>query len=69
MSTYMIKLTDVAGEARAMFGDQADYVAGRKLPDHDWRFEIIFESGAQISMNSDADATQVAAAIDREKSR
>jgi hypothetical protein len=56
-----IKLVDVAGAAREMFGDAADEIAGRRLPEHDWRFEVTTDAGSRINFHSDATAEHVAA--------
>lgn len=56
-----IKLVDVAASAREMFGAAADEIAGRRLPEHDWRFEVTTAAGARISFHSDATAEHVAA--------
>lgn len=63
-------LVDVAAQARETFGEEgAAFLAGRPLPDHDWRFEIRYETrtggAGQITMSRGATAGQVAALIER----
>lgn len=61
MDGLTIRLVDVAAEAREMYGDNADYIAGRTLPEHEWRFEVTTGSGARCSFHLGATAEHIAA--------
>jgi hypothetical protein len=54
-----IRIVDLAAKARAVYGDQADYVAGRTLPEHDYRFEVVEANGTRISFAEAATAAYV----------
>lgn len=44
-----IKLVDVTEEARLLFGEKAEYIAGRPLPPTDIRFEVTAECDGRKS--------------------
>lgn len=62
-NTPNITVIDVAMDARMLWGDKADYVAGRILPDHDYRFELRYPDGARATMHVGAMAGDVAADV------
>jgi hypothetical protein len=49
-----------------MYGAKADYVAGRPLPEHDWRLEANTPTGGEITFSRGATAEDVAAYWRRE---
>jgi hypothetical protein len=55
-----IRVVDVAARAREMYGDQAAFVAGRPLPEHDYRFEAVSITGANVTFGATATAAYVA---------
>jgi hypothetical protein len=61
-----IRIVDVAAQARKMYGAKADYVAGRPLPEHDWRLEANTPTGGEITFSRGATAEDVAAYWRRE---
>lgn len=46
---FTIRIIDVAERARLLYGDNAEYVVGQPLPEHDYRFEVIFGNGSRAS--------------------
>lgn len=42
-----------------MYGDRADEVAGRKLPEHEYRFQVHFDSGARTTFHYGATADHI----------
>lgn len=56
-----IRIVDVAARARELFGDQADYIAGRPLPEHDYRFEVGSVDGRCMTFGNGDTAAHVAA--------
>lgn len=60
-----IGLVDIAAEAREMYGEDADKIAGRKLPEHEWRFEVTFPDGSRATMHYEASAAHVQAYVER----
>lgn len=45
-----IRIIDVVAQARELFGEEgAAQIAGRPLPEHDYRFEIIASNGTRKS--------------------
>lgn len=61
----MITLVDIAAECREVYGERADEVANRKLPEHEWRFELKFDDGTEATLHVGATAADVAAYLDR----
>lgn len=59
-----ISMVDIAAEAREMYGEHADEIAGRKLPEHEWRFELRFRNGGRASMHFGATADDLQAYIE-----
>jgi len=59
------QLVNTAAEARAMFGgaEQANYIAGRQLPDEEWRWVIDFPDGGRTTLWVGATEADVAAEI------
>lgn len=54
-----VTIIDVAAQAREMFGDNADLIAGRQLAEHDYRFEAVTATGGRVTFHSDATAEHV----------
>jgi DNA-binding CsgD family transcriptional regulator len=44
-----IRVIDIAAATREMYGEAANHVAGRVLPEHEYRFQIIWPSGTRES--------------------
>jgi hypothetical protein len=61
-----VTVIDVADSARQLYGDNADYIAGRKLPEHDYRFSAQTPTGGEITFNAGATAEDIAAYWQRE---
>lgn len=40
-----VRIIDVAADARRLYGDKADEIAGGPLPEHDYRFEVTADNG------------------------
>lgn len=55
-----IWLVDLAAEARKAYGEQANEIVGRELPEHDWRFEMIRSDGSRVTFAAGATAEYVA---------
>lgn len=64
----VIGVVDVAAHAREIFGDKADLIAGRPMPETDWRFEATLPNGASVTFHRGATAEHVAAYLAREAS-
>jgi hypothetical protein len=64
-----VTIIDVAAQAREMYGDDADLIAGGKLPDHDWRLEVVTPAGASVTLHRGATAADVAAHLAWEATR
>lgn len=59
--TPQLQVVDVAAQAREMYGNEAaSFIAGRQLPEHDFRFEVLTITGAQITFHADATAEDIA---------
>lgn len=61
-----IQMVDVAAEARDAYGEHANEIAGRELPDHEWRFELSFRgpgTTGKATMHHGATADDVQAYI------
>lgn len=51
-----IKLVDVAEEVRLLYGEKAEYIAGRPIPEKDLRFEVTAErDGRKSTLSCPAD--------------
>jgi hypothetical protein len=61
-----IAVVDIADTARRLYGDNADYIAGRPLPAHDFRLTAKTPTGGEITFNAGATAEDVAAYWRRE---
>jgi hypothetical protein len=61
-----VEVIDLTDSARQLYGDKADYIAGRKLPDHDYRFSLKTPTGGEVTFESDATAGRVAEYCARE---
>jgi hypothetical protein len=60
----VLLIVDVAEQARRLFGEEgADYIAGRPLPEHDYRFVVEYEHGS-TTYGLDTTARQVAQDIE-----
>lgn len=55
-----IRVVDVAAQAREAFGSHAEAIAGRPLPEHDFRFEAVTATGAQVTFHAGATAEHIA---------
>lgn len=68
-SDIRVCLVDVVAYARMLHGDEADCDCVVGLPDHDYRWRIIFDygTGAGITFHAGATAEYVIQYIDREK--
>lgn len=55
-----LSLIDVAEEFRKNFGDKADQILGRPVPEHDWRWCIEYGDGGEVTYARRATAEQVA---------
>lgn len=64
--TTTITLTDIAAQARALYGPEKAEAINPGLPAEDWRFEVRLPSGAKVTMHSGATAQYVAAYLQRE---
>lgn len=42
-----VRIIDAAENARTYHGDDAEYVAGRPIPEHDYRLEIVADNGTR----------------------
>jgi hypothetical protein len=62
---YEIVLVDIADKARREYGDRADWLTGRQLPEHEWRFVVTSAAGLS-TFPVGATADQVAAALARD---
>lgn len=54
-----IRVVDVAAQAREAFGSHAEAICGR-IPEHDFRFEVVTASGAQVTFHAEATAEHIA---------
>lgn len=54
LNAVTVRIVDVATEAREMYGDDAEYMAGRPLPAHDYRFEVVGPDGTRITFHAGA---------------
>lgn len=61
-----VTVIDQADSARQLFGDHADYIAGRPLPEHEYRFVAKTPTGGEITFHLGATAEDVAAYWRRE---
>lgn len=61
-----ITVIDQADSARQLFGDKAEYVVGRPLPEHDYRLTAKTPTGGEITFHRGATAHDVAAYWQRE---
>lgn len=64
-----VEIIDVAEHARQIYGGQekADYITGRTLPEHDYRFRGVSPAGRESSYHDDATATHVMQAIEHDR--
>jgi hypothetical protein len=61
-----VGIIDTAAQARLLYGDNADYIAGRKLPEHEYRLNATTPTGGTVTFHSGATAEDVAAYWQRE---
>lgn len=61
-----ITLIDQAKSARQLYGDKAEFIAGRPLPEHEYRFQATTPTGGEICFHRGATADDVAAYWKRE---
>jgi TPP-dependent pyruvate/acetoin dehydrogenase alpha subunit len=61
-----VTVIDLADSARQLYGENADYIAGRKLPEHDYRFSAQTPTGGEISFAEGTTAADIAAYWRRE---
>jgi len=54
-----LQIIDAAAHARTLYGDKADYVVGRTLPKHDYRFHANLPSGGCITFHTGATAEHI----------
>lgn len=40
-----IRIIDVSADAREMYGDRAEEIAGGPIPEHDYRLEVTADNG------------------------
>lgn len=67
--TATLRIIDNAAQARKLYGDQADYVAGRNLPEHEYRFELVItgdDTRAEVSLHDGATAPHVVAYLEQD---
>lgn len=66
--TPLVEVTviDQADSARQLFGENAEYVIGRPLPEHDYRLTAKTPTGGEITFHQGATADDVAAYWRRE---
>lgn len=62
---YVIVLVDIADKLRRMYGDQASYVAGREMNEHEWRFTVTSAAGL-VTYSEFTTAGQIVASLDRD---
>jgi hypothetical protein len=63
----VLLIVDVAEQARSLFGEEsAEYIAGRPLAEHDYRFVVEYEHGS-TTFGRDTTARQVALDIEDRK--
>ncbi len=65
-----IRVIDAAANARELYGDKADYITNRTLPEHEYRLEISYskaERKGQICLPAGASVTaeQILALVNR----
>ncbi len=64
-----LRLVDAAAVLRAMYGDSAEHIIGRKLPRHNWRFEVDYVVGdrkGSVGFHAAATADYVVKVLQRE---
>jgi hypothetical protein len=62
----VVQIVDVAAQARAVYGDAADFIAGRTLPAHDYRFRLATPAGL-VTFGTAATAADIATRMDWEQ--
>jgi hypothetical protein len=70
LSEITIRVIDSAVKARELYGDKADYIANRVLPEHEYRLEISYSNAdrkGQVCLPPGASVTaeQVLALVNR----
>lgn len=58
-----VTIVDVADTQRRLFGDKAELLTGKPVPAHDYRFHIEYGDGGAITMDQQATASEIIAAI------
>lgn len=62
-----VRIIDAAAHARQILGEDAgEFIAGRPLPEHDYRIEMILASQARVTFHHGATADDVVAHLERE---
>lgn len=61
-----VQVVDVADTARRVFGAAAEHIAGRPMPEHDYRFHMKTPTGGEVTFNQYATAQHVAEYCERE---
>lgn len=61
-----VAVVDISDTARRLYGDRADYIAGRPLPERDYRLTAKTPTGGEVSFHQGATADDVAAYWRRE---
>jgi hypothetical protein len=54
-----VRIIDVAASARYLFGADAEDVAGRPIPEHDYRLEVVTTDGGSFVCPRGASADDV----------
>jgi hypothetical protein len=65
-SPLVVQIVDVAARARAVYGDDADFIGGRTPPAHDWRFRLATPAGL-VTFGVAATAADIATRVDWEQ--
>lgn len=70
LSEITVRVIDAAAKARELYGDQADYITNRTLPEHDYRLEISYSNGersgqACLAVGESVTAEQILALVNR----
>jgi hypothetical protein len=64
-----VEIIDAAEHARELYGEHADNIAGRKLPEHDYRFRMTTKTGARCTFHAGSTAGHIMEWLAREKGR